>query len=108
MQKVNDDISKINIALLDGEIYGTPIIEGKASEILAMATLVIEGALEHCPNSRRAFRKAARAVLRRTKPKNERKTDFILFALQMVIAFLAVTGCVVLLQGIIAWAVGRM
>ena len=108
MQKVNDDISKINIALLDGEIYGTPIIEGKASEILAMATLVIDGALEHCPNSRRAFRRAARAVLRRTKPKNERKNDIILFVLQTIFYFLAITGCVTLLQGIITWAAGRM
>ena len=108
MQKANDNISKISIAALDGEIYGTPIIEGKANEILAMATMAIDGVLQQCPKSRREVRREVRKVLRRTKPRSERKTDFVLFVLQTIFAFLAVTGCVVLLQGIIAWAVGRM
>lgn len=65
---MEDNISRINIQMKDGERYGVPIVEGRANELVAMASGVIYASLMEEPKNRRAFRKAARCILRDTRP----------------------------------------
>ena len=64
-----DSVTRINVAMRNGKQYGTPIVEGKVDEVLLMATSLIQAVLEETPEKRRAFRRAARCMLRNTRPR---------------------------------------
>ena len=66
MQK--DNVSRISVQMLDGERFGVPCVEGKANELLAMASGVIHATLIETPKNRKYFRRAAWKILRETRP----------------------------------------
>lgn len=65
---VKDEVSRISVQMLDGQRYGVPIVEGKANELLAMASGVIHATLMETPKNRKYFRRAAWKILRDTRP----------------------------------------
>lgn len=98
-------ISRISIQMLNGERYGVPIVEGKANEILAMATGVIHATLAETPKNRKYFRRNAWKILRDTRP--EWINSVAIYTLGIAVMFGAVylvgNGLVIVARALGMW-----
>lgn len=87
-----DIISRINISMKDGEQYGAFAVEGKANEILAMATGIIHATLDETPENRSVFRREARRILRQTRPDWIDRLVFYAVGVVVIFAVIALVG----------------
>ena len=63
-----NEISRVSVQMLNGEVYGVPIVIGKPSEVLTLAMSVIVAVLQDSLQWRRIFRKMAVKILWSSRP----------------------------------------
>lgn len=85
-------VSRINVSMRDGEQYGVPCVEGRADELLAMATGIVHQALQQSPKSRLMFARNAWMILHDTRPAWVNRLVFDVLGVGVIFALVYAVG----------------
>lgn len=63
-----DNISRISVSMLNGENYGSPIIDGDPLELVLMAMCAASSVIKNEPDTRKCFLRLTRRIRKDTAP----------------------------------------